>query len=107
MCVCVFQRPPVARPLCRASLIVCVCVCVCVWQPRRISAISLAERVAYERCETVGGTVGYHIRLESAESASTRLLFCTTGVLLRQLTSHPLLPGVTTVILDEVHERDM
>jgi HrpA-like RNA helicase len=76
-------------------------------QPRRISAISLAERVAHERCETVGDTSGYYIRLESAVSVSTRLLFCTTGVLLRQLTNNPLIPGITHVILDEVHERDM
>ena len=80
---------------------------VVVTQPRRISAISLAERVAYERGEAVGGTVGYHIRLESACGPATRLLFCTTGVLLRQLTTHPMLPGITTIILDEVHERDM
>ena len=76
-------------------------------QPRRISAISLAERVAFERCETVGDICGYFIRLESAMSAATRLMFCTTGVLLRQLTAHPHVPGVTHIILDEVHERDM
>lgn len=34
-------------------------------QPRRLAAIAVAERVAAERGETVGGTVGYHIRLES------------------------------------------
>jgi HrpA-like RNA helicase len=34
-------------------------------QPRRISAVSVAERVAAERGEKIGGTVGYTIRLES------------------------------------------
>ena len=34
-------------------------------QPRRISALAVAERVAAEREETVGQTVGYQIRLES------------------------------------------
>lgn len=34
-------------------------------QPRRISAISIAERVAAERGEKCGTTVGYTIRLES------------------------------------------
>jgi hypothetical protein len=63
--------------------------------------------VAWERCEEVGGVVGYNVRLESAQSAATRLLFCTTGVLLRRLTSDPALGGVTHVVLDEVHERDM
>lgn len=48
-------------------------------QPRRISAMSVAERVAAERGEEVGKTVGYTIRLESKAMANTRLLFCTTG----------------------------
>lgn len=36
-------------------------------QPRRISAISVAERVAKERAERIGLTVGYQIRLESVK----------------------------------------
>lgn len=54
-------------------------------QPRRISAISVAERVAAERCEEVGGSVGYHIRLERRVSPCTRLVYCTVGVLLRMM----------------------
>jgi len=54
-------------------------------QPRRISAISVAARIASERGESLGETVGYQIRLEALRSAQTRLLFCTTGVLLRKL----------------------
>ncbi len=54
-------------------------------QPRRISAIGVADRVAAERLEKTGQTVGYQIRLESSRSAATRLLFCTTGVLLRRM----------------------
>ena len=60
------------------------CSIICT-QPRRISAISVATRVASERGEELGETVGYQIRLESKRSAQTRLLFCTTGVLLRRL----------------------
>ncbi len=74
-------------------------------QPRRISAIGVAERVAQERNEKVGNLVGYQIRLESKTSASTRLLFCTTGILLRRLESDPELNSVTHVVVDEVHER--
>jgi HrpA-like RNA helicase len=33
-------------------------------QPRRLPAIAVAERVARERGEMTGDTVGYHIRLE-------------------------------------------
>ncbi|XP_027628805.1 putative ATP-dependent RNA helicase DHX57 [Tupaia chinensis] len=74
-------------------------------QPRRISAISVAERVAKERAERVGLTVGYQIRLESVKSSATRLLYCTTGVLLRRLEGDTALQGVTHIIIDEVHER--
>nr|XP_006116315.1 putative ATP-dependent RNA helicase DHX57 [Pelodiscus sinensis]XP_006116316.1 putative ATP-dependent RNA helicase DHX57 [Pelodiscus sinensis]XP_014425567.1 putative ATP-dependent RNA helicase DHX57 [Pelodiscus sinensis] len=74
-------------------------------QPRRISAISVAERVAKERTERVGITVGYQIRLESVKSLATRLLYCTTGVLLRRLEGDMTLQGITHVIVDEVHER--
>uniref|UniRef100_A0A8C0LEF3 Putative ATP-dependent RNA helicase DHX57 n=1 Tax=Canis lupus dingo TaxID=286419 RepID=A0A8C0LEF3_CANLU len=74
-------------------------------QPRRISAISVAERVAKERTERVGLTVGYQIRLESVKSSATRLLYCTTGVLLRRLEGDTSLQGVTHIIVDEVHER--
>ncbi|XP_044041528.1 putative ATP-dependent RNA helicase DHX57 isoform X2 [Siniperca chuatsi] len=74
-------------------------------QPRRISAISVAQRVAQERAERLGNSVGYQIRLESVRTSATRLLYCTTGVLLRRLESEADLKGVTHVIVDEVHER--
>lgn len=59
--------------------------CFCT-QPRRISAISVADRVAAERGEDVGNNVGYTIRLDSKGGANTSLMFCTNGVLLRMLT---------------------
>jgi ATP-dependent RNA helicase DHX57 len=76
-------------------------------QPRRISAIGLAERVAAERVERCGDVVGYSVRLESKLSEKTRLHFCTMGILLRRLLSDPSLSGVTHVVLDEVHERSV
>jgi len=77
-------------------------------QPRRISAIGVAERVAAERMEGgVGKSVGYSIRLESRRSAATRLLFCTTGILLRRLASDKDLEGVSHILVDEVHERTL
>uniref|UniRef100_A0A665VRZ0 RNA helicase n=1 Tax=Echeneis naucrates TaxID=173247 RepID=A0A665VRZ0_ECHNA len=76
-------------------------------QPRRLAAISVAERVAAERGESVGHTVGYHMRLESRVSPKTLLTFCTTGVFLRTLMAgDTTLTTVTHVIVDEVHERD-
>lgn len=60
------------------------CNIICT-QPRRIAAIGVATRVAQERCEAIADIVGYQIRMDAKKSANTRLLFCTTGVLLRQL----------------------
>lgn len=75
-------------------------------QPRRISAVGLAERVAAERCEPVGRSVGYRVRLESRVSEWTLLEFVTVGVLLRQLTASPdPVNDVDCVVVDEVHER--
>jgi HrpA-like RNA helicase len=72
---------PIQGPKCR----------IIVTQPRRISAITVAERIASERCENIGNSVGYYIRLESEKSSNTQLLFVTPGVLLRKLQSDPLL----------------
>ncbi|GLJ45369.1 hypothetical protein SUGI_0955050 [Cryptomeria japonica] len=83
-----------------------LCNIICT-QPRRISAMSVAARVASERGENLGEIVGYQIRLETRRSMQTRLLFCTTGVLLRRLIDEPDLKGVSHVIVDEIHERGM
>lgn len=69
------------------------CQIICT-QPRRIAAIGVATRVAQERCEEIADIVGYQIRMDAKKSANTRLLFCTTGVLLRRLLSDRLLSGV-------------
>ncbi|XP_048582367.1 ATP-dependent DNA/RNA helicase DHX36 isoform X2 [Nematostella vectensis] len=78
-------------------------------QPRRISAISVAERVAIERGEQCGGgSVGYQIRLESRLPRSRgSIIYCTTGVLQRWLVSDPFLKSTSHVIIDEIHERDL
>jgi ATP-dependent RNA helicase DHX57 len=85
-------------------------------QPRRIAAVSLAERVAAERIERCGDYVGYQIRLRSRSSEHTRLLYCTVGVLLRKLirssdekdpSNRSLLDRVSHIIVDEVHERQV
>ena len=76
-------------------------------QPRRISATSVAHRVASERGSAIGQLVGFKIRFEDAVSPHCRLLFCTVGVLLKTLQSNPTLSGATHVVIDEVHERDL
>lgn len=74
---------------------------ILVTQPRRISAIGVSERIASERCEKLGHTCGYSIRLDSKRSDKTRLLLCTTGVLLRRLQCDPDLASVSHVFVDE------
>ncbi|XP_024401897.1 DExH-box ATP-dependent RNA helicase DExH3 [Physcomitrium patens] len=82
------------------------CSVICT-QPRRISAVSVAERVAAERGENIGESVGYQVRLEGMRSRQTQLLFCTTGILLRRLMNDRELKGVSHVVVDEIHERGM
>lgn len=81
---------------------------IVVTQPRRIAAISVAERVAWERGESVGKSVGYSIRLESAPPRPRgSILYCTTGILLRRLQRSDGVAGITHIVIDEVHERDL
>ncbi|KAI1148851.1 ATP dependent RNA helicase [Nemania diffusa] len=80
-------------------------------EPRRISAISLARRVSEELGEgrgdvgTARSLVGYSIRLESNTSKETRLVYATTGIVMRMLEGSNELREITHLVLDEVHER--
>lgn len=82
---------------------------IVVAQPRRLAATGVAGRVAQERGEdTAGkGSVGYVVRGDSAYCSSTRLLFCTFGILLRQLQCNSALDCITHIVIDEVHERNL
>ncbi|KAI3698316.1 hypothetical protein L2E82_41773 [Cichorium intybus] len=96
------------------------CKIVCT-QPRRISAISVAERISFERGESIGESVGYKIRLENKGGRHSSIVFCTNGVLLRVLVKagngrsgkeasakmvKDAFPDITHIIVDEIHERD-
>ncbi|KAI1503554.1 P-loop containing nucleoside triphosphate hydrolase protein [Biscogniauxia marginata] len=84
-------------------------------QPRRISALGLADRVSEERCSQIGREVGYSIRGENKVSPNTKITFVTTGVLLRRLQTSggktedvvASLADVSHVVIDEVHERSL
>ncbi|KAE8595601.1 hypothetical protein XENTR_v10015808 [Xenopus tropicalis] len=77
-------------------------------QPRRISAVSVAHRVGHELGPTLRRNVGYQVRLESMlPPRGGALLFCTVGVLLKKLQGNPTLEGVSHILVDEVHERDV
>eukprot|EP00808_Paulinella_micropora_P001910 g61922.t1 len=81
---------------------------ILVTQPRRIAAISVAARVAQERGERLGESVGFQVALEKVlPTAPCSIVFCTTGILLRQLSSSSPLQGIAHIVVDEVHERDL
>jgi len=80
---------------------------VLVLEPRRLATRLAARRVADELGEQVGQSVGYQVRFEDVGGPRTRLKFMTEGVLTRRLLSDPELGGVSTVVLDEFHERHL
>lgn len=80
-------------------------------QPRKIAAITLAQRVAEERGSAIGGEIGFQVGLNKSWTKSdenaTKVLFCTTGVVLNKLASMKSLARYSHIIIDEVHERDL
>ncbi|XP_077497789.1 uncharacterized protein LOC144108421 [Amblyomma americanum] len=81
---------------------------VVITQPRRTAAISIAKQVAQERGEELGETVGFQVWISKQLLLSHGgLLFCTVGILLELLKGSPKLRGISHVIVDEVHERDV
>ncbi|MFM8656083.1 MAG: DEAD/DEAH box helicase, partial [Chthoniobacterales bacterium] len=80
---------------------------IVVLQPRRMAARMLAARVAQERGEPLGQTIGYQVRMEGRSSAKTRILYVTEGILLRRMIGDPELRGVAAIVFDEFHERHL
>lgn len=76
-------------------------------QPRRVAARAMAKRIAEERGWTIGREVGWHIRFERNFSRDTQLLVVTEGILTAYLQGDPLLSDVTTIVIDEFHERSI
>jgi ATP-dependent helicase HrpB len=80
---------------------------VLVLEPRRLATRFAAERVADELGEKLGERVGYQVRFEKKTSDRTRLFFLTEGLLSRRLARDPMLRGVSAVVFDEFHERNV
>lgn len=76
-------------------------------QPRRMTTIASATRVASEVGCTLGREVGYCVRFDDCTSEGTRLRFMTDGMLLRECLHDPLLSRYSVVIIDEAHERSL
>ncbi|HET8902920.1 MAG TPA: ATP-dependent helicase C-terminal domain-containing protein [Saccharospirillum sp.] len=75
--------------------------------PRRLPVKLAAHQLARQLGEAVGQTVGISLRDNTQRSTKTRLTVTTYGAFLRRLTRDPELAGVSTVILDEFHERQL
>lgn len=83
---------------------------VAILQPRRLATRLVAQRVAEELGEGIGGEhdrVGYQTRHESCIGRGCRLRFMTEGFFLRLLLGDRRLEPFGAVVLDEFHERSV
>nr|XP_046913676.1 ATP-dependent RNA helicase DHX33-like [Dermatophagoides farinae] len=80
-------------------------VIIGITQPRRVAAVSVAQRVSQEIQCRIGDLVGYKIRFDDCTSSNTRIKYMTDGILLREAIHDPLLSNYRVIILDEAHER--
>ncbi|UZP42562.1 hypothetical protein NXS19_010378 [Fusarium pseudograminearum] len=76
-------------------------------QPRRVAAMSVAQRVADEMDVTLGEEVGYSIRFEDMTGPQTMLKYMTDGMLLREAMHDHEMSRYSCIILDEAHERTL
>ena len=76
-------------------------------QPRRVAAMSVAQRVSEEMDVSLGQEVGYSIRFEDCSGPKTLLKYMTDGMLLREAMSDPMLENYQVILLDEAHERTL
>ena len=77
-----------------------------VTQPRRLAAVTVAERVSRELGEE-RHLVGWQHRFGKKLSRDNRVKFMTDGILLAELRSDPLLRAYDTIMVDEAHERTL
>lgn len=84
---------------------------ICVTQPRRVAAITLAKRVSEEFNCTIGTIVGHRVRFDDSTDIrrynTTKIIYATDGMLLREAISDPLLQRYGMIALDEAHERSL
>ncbi|CAG5136790.1 unnamed protein product [Candidula unifasciata] len=83
------------------GLIVCT-------QPRKVAAVTLAERVAKEMADRVGNLVGYKTGMKkNITKDKTKIVFATDHCLLNECLADPTLSQYTCIIVDEAHERSI
>ncbi|MEI6644264.1 MAG: ATP-dependent helicase HrpB [Novosphingobium sp.] len=75
--------------------------------PRRVAARAAAERMAELMGEAAGETVGYVTRLDAKRSARTRIVVMTEAIFVSALLADPEMAGISAVLFDEAHERNL
>uniref|UniRef100_A0A8C2KJ62 RNA helicase n=1 Tax=Cyprinus carpio TaxID=7962 RepID=A0A8C2KJ62_CYPCA len=78
-----------------------------VTQPRRVAAITVAQRVSHEMGVRLGEEVGYQVRFDDCSTKDTMIKYMTDGCLLREILADPSLSQYSIVVLDEAHERSL
>ncbi|KAI6863201.1 P-loop containing nucleoside triphosphate hydrolase protein [Hortaea werneckii] len=78
-----------------------------VTQPRRVAAVSVAERVATELGGSYKGRVAHQVRYDTNVSRDTAIKFMTDGILLREISQDFILSKYSSIVLDEAHERSV
>ncbi|EPY35415.1 ATP-dependent RNA helicase DHX37/DHR1 [Angomonas deanei] len=81
--------------------------CIAVTEPRRVAAVSMAQRVAEELNVTFGEEVGFHVRYENNISDRCKLKFATEGIILKEIQNDFLLRKYSVIVVDEAHERSV
>ncbi|MCX5828021.1 MAG: ATP-dependent RNA helicase HrpA [Deltaproteobacteria bacterium] len=76
-------------------------------QPRRVAAITVAQRIAEELGEQIGQSVAYKIRFDEKAGLHSYIKLMTDGVLLMEAQGDRLLRRYDTIIVDEAHERNL
>ena len=76
-------------------------------QPRRLAAVSVANRIAEELGTEPGKGVGYQVRFNEKVSSSTYLKLMTDGILLAEIQQDKFLNRYEVIIIDEAHERSL
>ncbi len=78
---------------------------VLVLQPRRVAARMLAKSVS--SIFGLGDDVGWHVRFDKHYCENSKIVFLTEGILARMILANPKLDGVSAIIFDEFHERNI
>lgn len=76
-------------------------------QPRRLAALSVANRIADELGAQIGAGVGSQIRFKDNTSEQSFLKLMTDGILLAEIQQDKFLNKYEVLIIDEAHERSL